>query len=324
MTQRRKRHSAARTQYRKVLVVWKRSYLMEVHAKNDRRTIELIEQRHPSLEKVIRSNSEHQATLTAVTEELQHRRVAFKAVFREDMEEELASGAYDLVITVGGDGTALDASHNLADNVPVLGVNSALSSSHGHFCVANINNFAKVLGDVLQGRRKPISVMRLQLLLDGQPIAEPVLNEVFIAHSEIGATSRYIVTAAGRSEEHKSDGFFVGTPSGCSGWMRSYHGEILPITSRYVQYLTRGLIVPPGQLRRFERGLLAADPVIKVVSDMPDGRIFVDGRHIKYAFERGSELIIKPATHDLRLFADANANDRYATGIFHGGQASRH
>ena len=45
-----------------------------------------------------------------------------KLIFRDELQEPIKD--VDLVITVGGDGTLLEASHFLDSSIPVLGVNS--------------------------------------------------------------------------------------------------------------------------------------------------------------------------------------------------------
>lgn len=53
---------------------------------------------------------------------LRHKPVEWKALLRKDLRQPIRD--VDLVITVGGDGTLLHASHYIDDSVPVLGVNS--------------------------------------------------------------------------------------------------------------------------------------------------------------------------------------------------------
>lgn len=53
---------------------------------------------------------------------LRRKPVEWKALVRNDLSQPIRD--VDLVITVGGDGTLLQASHFIDDSVPVLGVNS--------------------------------------------------------------------------------------------------------------------------------------------------------------------------------------------------------
>jgi len=315
MTKRTTRRVTRPSLFKYALVVAKKTYLQEVQEQQDQRVLDLIAQGHPSVANVVPAHEEHTASLATVERELAALGVSHTTVHRELMEKELATGKYDLVITVGGDGTTLDASHYVADDIPIFGVNSAPTSSHGHWCVGNKTNFSSELLKVITGKRKPLKVMRLLLLLDGKPIPQRVLNEVLIAHAVIGATSRYLVRINGKSEEHKSDGLFFGAPGGSTGWMRSYGAKLLPIKSQRIQYLTRGLIVPPGKSYRLTKGLLPSATVITVLSEMPDGKLYVDGQHTQYPFPRGSELTISRSPQDLHLFADATVNQRYEAPV---------
>ena len=295
----------------RVLVVYKKTYFMEVHEKNDQRMLALIEQGHPSVAKVVQSNQDHLAALRTITTELKRRNIEVVQILRDSLETELRCHHYDLVVTVGGDGTVLDVSHYIKGRLPVLGVNSAVITSHGHYCLATADTFATILGDIISGQRQPARIMRLRLTLDGRQLNELVLNEVLITHAEIGETSRYTVTVDGNVEEQKSDGIFFGPPSGSTGWMKSYGCRVLPALSRQFQYVVRGLITVPGNSHRFAQGLLAATNRVTVMSLMPDGQLLLDGRHIKYNFPRGSQLQIAPARQPLRLFVEDTVNDRY-------------
>lgn len=296
--------------FSRALVVWKKSRLTEVREENNQRMLRLIAEKHVSVADVVQAHEENEATVAAVSRELTRLGIAFTMVHRDRMEEELRTGTYDLVLTAGGDGTVLDVSHFVGDDIPVLGVNSAPSSSHGHWCLAVAADIGAVLDNIVCGRLKPQSIMRLQLTLDGKPLPQLVLNEVLIAQPDIGDTSRYILTVGKITEAQKSDGLFVGAPGGCTGWMRSYGAELLPITSRRTQFLARGLIVPPGTKPRLRSGLLTRKK-LTVISQMREGKLRIDGRHIIYDFPRGAELTISNAKRDLRLFIDATVNERY-------------
>ncbi len=311
MVTRNKRRLSRPSLFKNALIVAKKTVLQEAREQQNQRMLDLIAQGHPTVAHIVPTHEEHTETLTTVVRELEHLGLSQTTVHRDQMEKELATGKYDLLIALGGDGTSLDASHFVGDDIPIFGVNSAPSTSHGHWCLGNTTNFAAELLKVTTGKRKPLKVMRLALLLDGKPIPQLVLNEVLIAHKVIGATSRYIVRINGKSEEHKSDGLFFGAPGGSTGWMRSYGATLLPIKSQRIQYLTRGLILPPGVTYRMSKGLVPSKTTITVLSEMPDGMLYVDGQFNQHPFPRGSELTISRSPQDLRMFCDANVNDRY-------------
>jgi NAD+ kinase len=223
-----------------------------------------------------------------------------------------------MVATVGGDGTVLDASHFVPEGVPILGINSAVRTSLGHFCTASLANLSQTLDEILSGKRRPLSLRRLQVTLDGTPIPELILNEVRVKHKIEGETARYILHINKRQRTQLSDALFIGTASGATGWMHSYgwmltqHGyEILPALSRRFLYLAQGLIMRSREDLDMLTGVLRSGDDIRVVSTMTDGVLMIDGRHISYPFGRGSELVVKPATSDVKVYLHADVNDQY-------------
>jgi hypothetical protein len=72
----------------------------------------------------------------------------------------LPANGVDLVVTVGGDGTFLMASRALGHTTPILGINSAPSSSVGFFCSAAGDTIAEALRAALAGRSKIVHLAR--------------------------------------------------------------------------------------------------------------------------------------------------------------------
>src|SRR5574341_1094023 len=58
----------------------------------------------------------------------------------------------DMVITLGGDGTFLRASHFIFDKTPVFGINLDPKNKEGFFAVADKKNFKEKFHQVLAGR----------------------------------------------------------------------------------------------------------------------------------------------------------------------------
>src|SRR3989338_8378221 len=85
----------------------------------------------------------HQAALRKILAILKQKKVAYQVKDRQDLRLYIGKKfAADLLITVGGDGTALTTSH-FTDDIPILGVNSAPQSSVGFFCSATPATFGK-------------------------------------------------------------------------------------------------------------------------------------------------------------------------------------
>lgn len=291
----------------KVLILHKKStYQIQAMEHRESRFLKLLEEGNEVVTRVKTAHSEHLETLERVQLELSKRSIEFKSVARADLTSRVEG--VDLMISVGGDGTFLDASHHLAD-VPLLGVNSSSSSSFGHFCLANDDNFAEIIDKIQNDTLKPEQLLRLDLTLNGSLLPEPVLNEVLIAHSNPAATSRCFIELDGVREEQRSSGIWVGTPSGSTGSLRSAGGVVMPIIDTRFQYIVREACMRPGEKWTLLRGVLDKDRQIKIVSQMRTGALYLDGQHIDYHFGLGDELKIKPSAKSLIAYVNQDVND---------------
>lgn len=64
----------------------------------------------------------HKDAINFCQDVLGKKRVEWEPVFRNNLSRPISD--VDMVVTVGGDGTLLQASHFIDDSIPVLGVNS--------------------------------------------------------------------------------------------------------------------------------------------------------------------------------------------------------
>ncbi|CAN5376506.1 hypothetical protein BH11CYA1_BH11CYA1_38460 [soil metagenome] len=296
---------------KRVLVIVKETYLELVQAANDQHQLDEIAKKAPGLESVAESHAQHVATLKQVTSVLSALAVDFEVVNRRhpDLQAKLAQAS--LVITVGGDGTFLTASHDIMDETPVLGVNSAPITSFGHFCVCDRITFAATLASVSSGEFQPVKLLRLALSIDGKAVPELVLNEVLIAHEQPAGTSRYHITVDGETEVHKCSGMLVSTPSGSTGFLRSEGGPVLAIDAREFAYVERAPFLRLGEVHKFGRGVSKGGQTLKIVSQMQGGRIYIDGDHTQHDFPRGAVLTVEAANADLNAFVDRGCHQPY-------------
>ncbi len=297
----------------RVLVIVKETYLELVQAANDEHQLREIAKKSPGLESVAESHAQHTATLNHVTEVLSELAIHYSVVNRRDpdLHEKLAQA--NLVITLGGDGTFLTASHDIKDGTPVLGVNSAPITSFGHYCVCDRSTFTEVFTSVIENQRHAVALLRLKLSIDGNPLGELVLNEVLVAHEQPAGTSRYHITVDGITEIHKCSGLLVSTPAGSTGFLRSEGGPVLPISGTQFAYLERAPFLRFGEEHQFRSGLMQRGEKLEIVSQMQDGRIYIDGDHLQHAFPRGSVLTIEAAESSINAFVDPACHEPYIT-----------
>jgi len=293
----------------KVLLFHKRStYQLQAVEFRDERFIQLLEEEHQTVNRVQNAHWEHVNTLERLANELASRKIKVDTKTRSTLDHKIKN--IDLLISVGGDGTFLDASHYL-ESIPILGINSATSSSFGHLCLANKDNMAPVLDQIIKASILPTELLRLEVSLNGKTLPQYALNEVLVAHTNPAGTSRYIINADGSEEEQLSSGVWISTPTGSTGASVAAGGSILPIDSRQFQYIVREPYLRPGQHKKVTKGIVKDSAQIKMISQMRTGAIYIDGQHIEYPFKLGDELIIKVSSVNLCAFVDRKMNDRF-------------
>ena len=257
--------------------------------------------------RLIHAHDEHNRTADTVRNALARRGVEFKEMLSAKLNTAGARqrlGRADFIITVGGDGTALNSSHYVRDG-RLLAVNSAPGDSIGHFCYATRKDFADKLGRILSSQLRPIRLARLEVALDGKAVAELALNDVLITHDCPAATTRYIIEIGAREEEHRSSGLWVATAAGSTAGIKSAGGRRLPIGSRRMQYLIRELYREQGHSYGLTRGLIEEGDEITVASKMPEGVLYIDGSRTSYGFPFGMRARIRVADLSLKIYLRA-------------------
>lgn len=206
------------------------------------------------------------------------------------------------VISVGGDGTLLAASHWVR-GAALLGVNSAPRSSVGHLTLARRATLPRILRRIAGGTLSPYPVARLEAVLEGK-ILPPALNDVLIAHEQPAATSRYRLRLGRRAEDHRSSGLWVATAVGSTAGIRSAGGRAVPLEARRLQFRARELYRTRGHGASLEAGFVEAGEKLVVESAMAAGWLFVDGARTAIRFPFGAQATFRVAEQPLRLFAD--------------------
>lgn len=237
--------------------------------------------------------------------------IRFRATARAELLNPRANGGEpDLVISIGGDGTFLEASHQVKRGL-LLGVNSSPDHSVGFFCAATRQTFAKTLAAALRGKLGVTAMTRLAVSVEGKPLPMLALNDVLITHQNPGATSRYVVRVGGREEIQRSSGVWIATPAGSTAGIRAAGGQLLPIRSDRIQYAIREMYTPPGERRpRLVRGTVPGRAGVRVVSRMADGALFVDGPRHRWPLEIGTRISVKASPHPLRVLGFNHARRR--------------
>lgn len=254
------------------------------------------------LRRLRQAHESHQAALAEVEQTLRARGLRYRVIYRALRHD---YRPYDLVISVGGDGTFLEAARGVTRQL-LLGVNSDPARSAGTFCRADARTFAGVLETVLHGGVRTMQLHRIQLTLNGKRLGFSVLNDILVAHQNPAAMSRYWIQVNGLKEEQRSSGLWISTAAGSTAAIKSAGGQVLSRKSTVIQYLPRELYYGPGVTYRLTGGLIQPGRTIVLRSLMREGMVYVDGEHLKCPFRSGDRLQISSARDPLRVVDGAS------------------
>ncbi len=222
---------------------------------------------------------EHRKTITAVKKIIRQHKIKATFLERSKFDKESLKD-YDLIVSVGGDGTFLRASH-FAYSRPVLGINSNTETSEGVLCSATKHNLEEKLVRIAAGKFtvKKFTRVRVSFLNTGSNY--DALNEIYIGSATPYHTSRYILKLNKIKERQKSSGVIVATGAGSTAWYGSIAKENFNPKAKELRFAVRepyeGKLLKPtlvkGKLNmkqklylklKMSRGVVALDSIIEV------------------------------------------------------------
>lgn len=290
----------------RVLVIYKKStYQRWVSERKNPHARALLERKDRSVERIVAAHEDHVQTIDAARAFLE--KLGVDAVFRYRADADTAEN-FDLVVTLGGDGTLLWASH-LVGKQPMLAVNTAPQDSIGYFCGATKDNLEGALAAAIEGALPATQLNRMQIILDGEVVSRRVLNDVLFCHECPAATTRYLIRFRDIEEDHRSSGVWVGPAAGSTAAQRSAGGVVLPLNSNVMQFVVREPYMPNGTRYRLTKGLMEPDEELFITSKIHGGRLYVDGPHLKRKVDLGSEIRLGRSPEPLTLLG-FRAEDR--------------
>ncbi|XP_020676494.1 probable NADH kinase [Dendrobium catenatum] len=201
----------------------------------------------------------HNEGITFCQDVLRRKNLDFEPLFRNNISQPIHG--VDLVVTVGGDGTLLQASHLLDNSIPILGVNSDptqpqevdevcdefdATRSTGYLCAATVANFEQILEEVLEGKNKPWELARISAKLNDKPLPAFALNDVLISHPCPATVSRFSFRVKHDDQKWsslvncRSSGLRICTAAGSTAAMLSAGGFTMPISSSDLQFMAWG------------------------------------------------------------------------------------
>lgn len=282
----------------RVLLVYKKSRL---------ETLGSAQHQESELSELNDEHQQHAHCLQSVSAHLMASGAIVESCYRGDLTVEKTVGR--VIVTVGGDGTILDASH-YSMHSPIFGVNSDPGHSVGSLCLATLKNFGELYSDLERGKLEMLAVARIGGTLNGREMPVLSLNDILVAHQNPAAMSRYLIEINGVSEEHKSSGVWIAAPMGSTGATLSAGGQVMSLSESRIQYVVREPYLSKGKVTTMISGSIPESDSFKLTSRMMDGRIFFDGPHYSEKFGIGSILEMHSRGQPLMLFLNDEMENR--------------
>lgn len=295
----------------KILVIYKKSALTLAKERRNKKLLRLIDDCDESVAAYKEAHETHQTTLSSIKATLESFELD-KIDFRYRANADKVND-YDLVITVGGDGTFLWASKFVGCNVPMLGVNSAPKSSVGFYTCANSSNFKEIFmawkgyGSLASSSLSQKRVRRIKLSINNEIVQDRILNEVLFAASQPSAMTRYILAVPGDTEpfveEQKSSGVWISTASGSTGANLSAGGWPLSLTDCRGQYVVREPMKNFlwGTEHKLIHGFFKKDQAVEIVCKTRKAMLACDGATITFPVTTGDRIKISHSNECLNI-----------------------
>jgi NAD+ kinase len=250
-----------------------------------------------------KAHDEHYRTLGGLRAALTAAGVAFEETSRDSAKPWPAQR--DAVITVGGDGTLLAATHQMSDGGLVVGLRSSVSSV-GYLCGAGPDEVDALVRALVGNKLKTAKVHRLRAELTkidtGEVVTtEPVLNDFLYTNANPAATTRYRLRVDGADEVHRSSGIWIATAAGSTAAVLAAGGERRAITDTAMQYRVRELYRLGHTVPTLAGGVFdpeadtGAGPALEIENRCPEAILALDGQHGTHGLGYGDRLRFRRA-----------------------------
>jgi NAD+ kinase len=285
---------------KKICVVYKRSvYQKYVLDEGHQRMQDLIHQKHVSAKTLIHSHDRHTSALESILKTLGKSGISYDVETRHNLQK---ITGYDLILTVGGDGTFLSTAHQIKNQL-IMGINSAPTVSVGALCTIKFDQFEKKLHEILTGKYKVKELSRIRIDLNGSPLPFEAVNDILFTNISPAATSRYIIKLGRQSEEHKSSGVWVSTAVGSTAAISAAGGKPMKKTDKRLQFRSREPYQGIYNKYDLTYGFIKPNQSLTIIDKMVESRIYIDGPRDLFNLHYGDELKFSLSKNTLKVIA---------------------
>jgi len=202
----------------------------------------------------------------------------------------------DLVIAVGGDGTALRTFRTLNCDIPVLSINAG--GTRGILSEISKDNATSIIPYLLDGNYYFDNRIRILAQID-EKLFYHALNDFVIVRSDITKTPTFHFSLCGDSFSQKMDGMIISTPTGSTGHSLSIGGPILH------ENLDCMLITPVASINRIPSFVISGTDKLDLQINY-NTNLIIDGQQIK-EIPKNEKIYISRYQHDA-VFLRLNKN----------------
>ncbi len=283
---------------RKVCIIYKKSVYQKYIASNKNPHLKkLYYQNHPLTRRFQAAHRAHSHTLEEVIRILQEHQIETTV---ESRKGERPLTHYDLIITVGGDGTFLKTSHRVGHQL-MLGVNSAPKASVGALLSTRWDEFPEKIKMILQGHYHVALFNRIDISVNGKKIQAPALNDVLLSHLSPAGVTRYKIEIGNRKEVQRSSGIWMSTAAGSTAAIRAAGGKKMNPSSGEIQYLVREPVRVKGKMTyRLVNGFIKEGEKIKLTNQTIEAALYIDGTQTVIPLKFGDKIVLQKSLCPLR------------------------
>lgn len=207
--------------------------------------------------------------------------------------------SFDLMISIGGDGTILRAITFIKDlGVPIVGINTGRL---GFLSIGKKEQVGEMLREFAEGRYHLVARSLVCATIQGQPPEENflnfALNEITVSRKD--TTSMITVETHLNGEyltSYWADGLIIATPTGSTGYSLSCGGPVMMPTARSL------VITPIAPHNLNARPLVISDETqikLRVSGREPQHLLSFDSRLV--SVENDTEIIVHKADFTIRM-----------------------
>ncbi len=203
----------------------------------------------------------------------------------------------DLVISIGGDGTALSASHYLTE-APLLAVNDSPETSMGALTTTTLNQLHNKLDEIQRNTHKTELLERIEIIINDKKLDTLALNDVFIANEKAYLISKYTIDFNNIKETHLSSGLIFSTGTGSTAWFHSAGGTPFSPQAKHIKMIVREPY--QGKTCKCSAKNLTINENQEITIIPHTSSVLAIDSIREYKLNQGDKIIIKISKHPLK------------------------